>query len=76
MTKRVQLEFRVTVSVDDRRPEHLKGYWPDPAEYAKRFITLGAQIYGSHDIDFQDGKIVRALEIVDTEVEIVEAYEI
>lgn len=77
MTKRIQMDFQVTVTVDvdNRRPNHLKE-WIDPAEYVKRFVTVSPAVYGSHDIDFQDGKIVRAIEVVDTEVRNVDAYQI
>jgi hypothetical protein len=78
MTKRIQMDFQVTVTVDvdSRRPNHLAGFWLDPTEYVKRFVSVGAQVYGSHDVDFQDGKIVRAIEVVDTDVRNVEAYQI
>lgn len=80
MSKRVQLDFRVTVVVDvaDKRPSHLKNEKTliDPAEYARRFISLSPCLMGNHDLDFVDGQIVKGLTIVDTETEWVEAYQI
>lgn len=71
------MDFRVTVmvEVDDKKPNHLKDI-TDPVEYAKRFVYLSPAIYGSHDIDFVDGKIVKALDVVSTEVVWQDVYEI
>lgn len=63
------MDFRVTVMVDvaDTKPSHLKDI-TDPVEYAKQFVSLSPCIHGSHDIDFVDGRVVKALDVVDTEV--------